>query len=72
MTDKNVKDVVADLAQMEYEGNLRAVGYIAVLGNGDMRVNFCAPEGTKTALFSASAIQYRNLLECFTAGGSDK
>lgn len=65
MTDKHVKAVVADLANLEYEGNLSAVGFCAILANGDMRVNFVAPDGTKQALYTAAAILNRDLLSHF-------
>ena len=65
MTDPDVKSVIADIVQLEYEGNVKAAGFCVILGNGDMRINFAAPEGTKQAIFTASAILQRNILQKF-------
>ena len=65
MTDPDVKAVIADLVGLEYDSKIRAVGICIVLESGDMRINFAAPEGTKQALFTATAILQRQALDHF-------
>ena len=65
MTDPDVKSLVADLVQREYEGQVSAVGIVAVLKDGDMRIVFAAPDGTKLALHTAAALLERDILDKF-------
>lgn len=58
-----VKQIVGEIAAMEYAGDVVAVGAVVIDSDGDVRVLTAYGDGTKLAIIAGSVIMQRQLLD---------
>ena len=65
--DRNVvKQVIDDIVHMHYCGNVRAIAFVAIDKEGDVRATFGFGNGGKLPLMAGVQILARDLLETVT------
>lgn len=58
-----IKQIVGEIAAMEYAGKVNAIAALVIDDDGDLRVMTAFTEGTKMSLLGASIILQRQMME---------
>ena len=58
-----VKQIVGEIAAMEYAGDVQAIGAVLIDGDGDCRVMTAFTHGNKLGIIAGSLILQRQLMD---------
>lgn len=58
-----VKQIVGEIAALEYAGDVKAIAALIIDGDGDVRVMTAFSEGTKLAIIGGTLVMQRHLMD---------